>query len=440
MNHLVGTWITAIQSKIQPDSYLLGSMNMALRQTFNLRLHPSRLRELCQVRISQIRPSSTATHTIPRMAVLDDYLNISEVHFSHIDPSKLSVTTFRDALPSFNHARTSESSKQALIKRLKPFTIISSMRERTPFPAALLRELPNLQLLLATGTQFETFDLTAAKGLGISVAAAPGRGRTDGKTSRRPQRPKLDIKKGGSHPTTQHTWALILALARNVVTDDASMKSAAKGWQTQLATGLTGATLGIVGLGRLGAAVARTGSLAWGMRVICWSENLTQEKANKKAEEIGLPAFGGSATALSAPTFTAVSKDELFQTSDVVSLHYVLSERSRGIVSTKELGQMKDSALLVNTSRGPLIDENALYDALQTGQIRGAALDVFDVEPLPSDSPWRSTDWGTAGRSNLIITPHMGYVEDGIMHTWYEETAENVERWLSGKELLHRLN
>lgn len=374
------------------------------------------------------------------MAVLDDYLNVAEPCFSHIDPSKLLVTTFRDALPSFNHAQTSEASRQGLIERLKPFTIISSMRERTPFPAALLRELPNLQLLLATGTQFETFDLTAAKELGISVAAAPGRGRTDGKTSSRPRRPKLDIKKGGSHPTTQHTWALILALARNVATDDASMKSAAKGWQTQLATGLTGATLGVVGLGRLGAAVARIGSLAWGMRVICWSENLTQEKANRKAEEVGLPAFGGSAADLTAPTFTAVSKPELFESADVVSLHYVLSERSRGIVSTRELGQMKDTALLVNTSRGPLIDENALYDTLQRCQIRGAALDVFDVEPLPSDSPWRSTDWGTTGRSNLIITPHMGYVEDGIMNTWYEETAENVERWLSGKELLHRLN
>lgn len=374
------------------------------------------------------------------MAVLDDYLNIAGSHFTHIKPSKLSVTTYTGALPSFNHAQTSESSKRALIERLKPFTIISSMRERTPFPAALLQELPNLKLLLATGTQFETFDLAAAKELGISVAAAPGRGRTDGRASNRPQRPKLDIKKGGSHPTTQHAWALILALARNVAADDASMKSAAKGWQTQLATGLTGVTLGIVGLGRLGAAVARIGNLAWGMRILCWSENSTQEKANRKAEEMGLPAFGGGSDGGSAPTFTAVSKDELFQAADVVSLHYVLSERSRGIVGTKELAQMKDSALLVNTSRGPLIDDNALYGALQRGGIRGAALDVFDVEPLPGDSPWRSTDWGTDGRSNLIITPHMGYVEEGIMHTWYEETAENVERWLEGKELLHRLN
>lgn len=383
------------------------------------------------------------------MAILDDYLNIAEPHFAHIKPSELSITTFSDALPAYHHPATSESSRRALVERLQPFTIISSMRERTPFPGALLRALPNLKLLLATGTQFETFDLAAAAELGIRVAAAPGRGRTDGggggggrlllgtTTAARP-RPKLDIKKGGSHPTTQHAWALILALARNVAADDAAMKSAGAKWQTRLATGLTGATLGVVGLGRLGAAVARIGSLAWGMRVVCWSENLTQERANRKAEEVGLPAFGGAGAG--APTFTAVGKDELFATADVVSLHYVLSERSRGIVGARELAHMKDSALLVNTSRGPLVDDGALYEALEKGRIRGAALDVFDVEPLPADSPWRSTAWGTGGRSSLIITPHMGYVEEGIMHTWYEETAENVERWLEGKELLHRLN
>ncbi|OTA99147.1 hypothetical protein M426DRAFT_27776 [Hypoxylon sp. CI-4A] len=380
------------------------------------------------------------TQSRPSMVILDDYLNIAKPHFGHIPASELSMTAFHDSLPAFNHPRTSAPSRRAIIERLKPHTIISSMRERTPFPGELLRELPNLKLLLATGTQFETFDLAAASELGISVAAAPGRGRTDGKVSSRPVRPKLDIKKGGSHPTTQHAWALILALARNVPTDDAVMKGPTKGWQSQLAIGLTGATLGVVGLGRLGAAVARIGSLAWGMRVVCWSENLTQEKANRKAEEMGLPAYGGNALDPGAPTFTAVSKDELFSTADVVSLHYVLSERSRGIVGAEELARMKQSALLVNTSRGPLIDDTALYNALEKGSIRGAALDVFDVEPLPADSPWRSTIWGTQGRSNLIITPHMGYVEDGIMHTWYEETAENVERWLRGEALLHRLN
>lgn len=374
------------------------------------------------------------------MAILDDYLDIAKPHFGHIPASELSITAFHSSLPAFNHPFTSSSDRQAIIDRLKPFSIISSMRERTPFPGDLLRELPNLKLLLATGTQFETFDLATATELGISVVAAPGRGRTDGKPSSRLARPKLDIKKGGSHPTTQHAWALILALARNVAADDAVMKGPAKSWQSQLALGLTGTTLGVVGLGRLGAAVARIGSLAWGMRVVCWSENLTQEKANQKAEEVGLPAYGGNHLDPEAPTFKAVSKDELFTTADVVSLHYVLSERSRGIVGVPELAQMKQSAILVNTSRGPLINDTALYDALENGRIRGAALDVYDIEPLPADSPWRSTIWGTQGRSSLIITPHMGYVEDGIMHTWYEETAENLERWLRGESLLHRLN
>ncbi|KAI2606744.1 glycerate dehydrogenase [Hypoxylon sp. NC1633] len=389
---------------------------------------------------SGARVRSLATQAKLSMAILDDYLDIAKPHFSHIPESQLSITTFNDSLPAFNHPQTSASSRQAIIDRLRPFTIISTMRERTPFPRELLLELPNLKLLLATGTQFETFDLTAASELGISVAAAPGRGRTDGKPSQRPARPKLDIKKGGSHPTTQHAWALILALARNVASDDAAIKGPAKGWQSQLAIGLTGTTLGVVGLGRLGAAVARIGSLAWGMRVVCWSENLTQEKANRKAEEVGLAAYGGNPLDPTSPTFTAVSKEELFSTADVVSLHYVLSERSRGIVGAKELARMKQSAMLVNTSRGPLVDDAALYDALDKRRIRGAGLDVFDVEPLPADSPWRSTVWGTQGRSNLIVTPHMGYVEDGIMHTWYEETAENLERWLRGDVLIHRLN
>ncbi|KAI0002323.1 glycerate dehydrogenase [Xylariaceae sp. FL0662B] len=370
------------------------------------------------------------------MAILDDYLKIAEQHFRHIPPSELSITTFTDALPAFNHPKTTQSDRQAIIERLKPFTVISSMRERTAFPAELLQSLPNLKLLLATGSQFENFDIAAAKSLGITVTAALGRGRTDGKS---PDWSKLDTKKGGSHPATQHIWALILALARNVAADDAAMKSDGNAWQSKPAVGLTGATLGIVGLGRLGAAVARIGCLAWGMRVIFWSEGLTQEKADRRAEEVGLPARGGNPLDPEAPTFTAVSKDELFETADVVSLHYFLSDRSRKIVGASDLARMKRSALLVNTSRGPLIDDTALYSALRQGRIRGAALDVFDIEPLPASSAWRSKEWGTEGKSNLIITPHMGYVEEEIMHTWYEETAENLERWLRGEKPIHTL-
>lgn len=398
------------------------------------------LRKFSVAALKRAHKRTISSISKPSLAVLDDYLGISKTHFTQVLPEKLSVTVFQDSLPAYNHPHTSQAQKDAIVDRLKPFAAISSMRERTPFPKELLQRLPNLRLLLATGTQFETFDLKAAKGLGIRVAAAPGKGRTDGKRSDRPIRPKLDIKKGGSHPTTQHAWALILALARNVANDDAAMKNpTVTAWQTQLAKGLTGATLGVVGLGRLGAAVARIGALGFGMNVVCWSENLTQQRADQKAEEVGLPSIGGGPDP-NAATFRVVRKEELFRSADVVSLHYVLSDRSRGIVGANELGLMKDSALLVNTSRGPLIDDKALYEVLQKGGIGGAALDVFDIEPLPADSPWRSQEWGRNGRSNLVITPHMGYTEEGLMHTWYEETVENVERWLDGKEILNLIN
>lgn len=370
----------------------------------------------------------------PKLAIIDDYLNTSAPHFSHVSPSKLQISTYRDTIVPRN-----ESSTTRLIERLKPCTLISSMRERTAFPGDLLRRLPNLKLLLATGTQFETFDLAAARELGIAVVAAPGLGRTDDASARRP-----DIRKGGGHPTTQHAWALLLALARNVAADDAALKAsgaaggrAADAWQSGLATGLTGLTLGVVGLGRLGAAVARIGHLAFGMRVVAWSENLTQERADAMAAQVGMSPDEGPG---GAKTFRAVSKDELFAGADAVSLHYVLSPRSRGIVGARELGLMRSSALLVNTSRGPLVDQAALVDVLERGGIRGAAMDVFDVEPLPRDSPWRRADyWGRDGRSKVLTTPHMGYVNEDLMNAWYAETAENVERWLDGRELLHRI-
>lgn len=226
---------------------------------------------------------------------------------------------------------------------------------------------------------------------------------------------------------------MILALARNIAADDTAIK--AGGWQTDMAVGLTGKTLGVVGLGRLGAAVARIGILAFGMRAVAWSSSLDQAKADEMAEKLGLP----TENEYGEKTFQAVSNEELFKQSDVVSLHYVLSERSKGIVGAPELATMKDTALLINSSRGPLIDEPALLDTVSKGRIRGVALDVFEHEPLPADSPWRSQAWGTDGRSRVLLTPHMGYVEEGIMNAWYAETAENVERWLDGREILHRL-
>jgi phosphoglycerate dehydrogenase-like enzyme len=167
------------------------------------------------------------------------------------------------------------------------------------------------------------------------------------------------------------------------------------------------------------------------MNVVAWSSSLTQEAADEKAKKFGLPAG----------TFRVVgSKDELFQVADVLSVHYVLSERSRDIVSERELAVMKPSALLINTSRGPLVNERALLSVLKAGKIRGAALDVYNIEPLPQDSEWRTTAWGRNGSSEVLLSPHMGYVEEGVMHRWYDETVENVERWLDGRDLLNRIN
>ncbi|KAF5549117.1 2-hydroxyacid dehydrogenase [Fusarium mexicanum] len=356
------------------------------------------------------------------MLVLDDYLRISAKQFDHLQPPKLQVDISDTYIPQ----RTAEE-KRSLVEKLYPYDIISTMRERTPFSGELIRHLPNLKLLLCTGTQFETFDLEAAKKLGIIVASALGRGRSDGTQH------KQDIRKGGSHPATHHTWAMILALARNIAADDASIKTG--GWQSDMAVGLSGKTLGVVGLGRLGAAVARIGSLAFGMKIKCWSSSLDQAKADEMAVKLGLPTVDEDGD----KTFQAVSKEELFATADVVTLHYVLSERSRGLVGVKELEAMKKSALLVNTSRGALIDETALLEAANEGSICGVALDVFETEPLPADSPWRSQDWGKGNKSRVLVTPHMGYVEEGIMNSWYAEQAENVERWLDGKDVLHQL-
>lgn len=375
-----------------------------------------------------------------KLAVLDDYHNIAAQHFAHIDSSKINVTVFNDTLPSYAHTQTSDADRAALIDRLKPFSALSTMRERTPFPGELLRQLPNLKVIFATGGNFQSWDLDTMKDMGITVCAAPGKGRTDGKGSGTSPR-SLPVKQGGGHPTTQHAWALILGLARNVAADDAVVKGKGgpAGWQTELAMGLQGKALGLVGLGRIGAHVARVGVLAFGMKVVCWSANLTQEKADKLAEECGLPVTGGGMTDANEKTFKVVTKEQLFTSSDVVSLHYVLSERSRGIIGAQELGWMKPTGLLINTSRGPLVDEAALLDTLRDGRIRGAALDVFDIEPLPADSPWRSEDWDVKGKSRVLLTPHMGYVEEGTLTTWYEETAENLERLVEGKELLHQL-
>lgn len=291
------------------------------------------------------------------------------------------------------------------------------MRERTPFPRDLIARLPNLKLLLTTGNRNLALDLSALRHRGIPVAGAVD---------------KAHPGSVGSVSTTEHCVAMILAAARNIAQDDREVKSG--GWQTASAVSLHGKTLGVVGLGRLGVAVAKIMHSTFGMRVVAWSPNLTQEGADEKAREAGFPVEdeGGK-------TFRVVSKEELFKAADVVSVHIVLSERSRGGIGEKELALMKPSAIFVNTSRGPLVVEEDLLNALDKGRIRAAALDVFELEPLPLDSRWRTTQWGKDGRSQVLLTPHMGYVEQSTLEGWYDQQVENLERWAKGEPLLQSL-
>jgi lactate dehydrogenase-like 2-hydroxyacid dehydrogenase len=363
--------------------------------------------------------------SITKVAVLDDYQDIARSHFHTLPATQFDVTVFQDTLLPYNHPATPTHVKGQLVDRLKPFHVICTMRERTPFPKELLEKLPNLKLLLTTGTRNAAIDMEAAKQFGIQVAAAPGKGRTT--------IPKAPSKARGPDSTTQHAIALILGIVRNIATDDAIVKSG--GWQTSLTTSLTGKIFGTVGLGRLGVNVAKIMHQAFGMKIVAWSSNLTQEAADKKAKSAGLDVVDVDGE----KTFKVINKDELFKISDVVSIHLVLSDRSRGIISKKDLDRMKKSAFLVNTSRGPLVKEGDLLAVLNEGKIRGAALDVFDLEPLPQESEWRTTKWGFGGKSHVLLSPHMGYVEEEVMNNWYEENVENIERWHAGTELLYAL-
>ena len=291
----------------------------------------------------------------------------------------------------------------------------ATMRERTPFPRELISRLPNLQLLLTTGNRNLGLDLATFKERGIPVAGAVD---------------KANPGSVGSISTTEHCVTMILSAARNVAQDDHAVKTG--GWQTVPAISLKGKTFGTVGLGRLGAAVARIMSVGFGMKVISWSTNLTQEKADEQAVKAGLPVEDAET---GEKTFKAVTKEELFSTADVVSVHLVLSDRSRGAVAKKDLELMKKGAIFVNTSRGPLVVEEDLLEVLEQGKIRAAALDVFNLEPLPLDSKWRTTKWGQDGRSRVLLTPHMGYVEEDTLSGWYDQQVENLERWVKGETL-----
>ena len=340
-----------------------------------------------------------------KLAVLDDYHGLAAKHFQHLNPC-FEVTIFKDTLLPYNHPSTPKSVQEELVNRLKPFVVISSMRERTPFPAELLKQLPNLRLLMNTGFRNASIDLAACKELNIHVTGAQGTGRST-------STPGAGMKRSGPDSTTQHTVALILGIARGIASDDATVKSG--GWQTDLATGLSGKNFSTLGLGRLGGNVAKIMYESFGMRILCWSSSLTQEGADQKAKALGLPSEDPED---GEKVFKVVSKGELFSQADVLSVHYVLSDRSRGIVGKEDLANLKKSALLVNTSRGPLVDEDALFEVLDQGKIRGAALDVYSIEPLPADSKWRATNWVEegAGRSRVLLSPHMGYVvEVGVL-------------------------
>ncbi|KAI9853081.1 MAG: hypothetical protein M1838_001582 [Thelocarpon superellum] len=355
-----------------------------------------------------------ATSTV-RIAILDDYLGSSTEPFTQLQKwanGRVETERFPDTLPAYSHPSTTATAKDDLIKRLRPFQVISTMRERTPFPAELLKQLPNLQLLLTTGPRNAAIDVGVASARGLIVAGTNYPVFTD--------------------PTAQHTWALILGITRGIAHDDAVVKGG--GWQSAAATSLSGKTLALLGLGRLGMLVGKIGK-AFDMNVIAWSSSLTQDAADEKAARCGLAVEDAEGR----KTFKAVSKDELFGGADVLSVHYVLSERSKGVVGRSDLDKMQRTSFVVNTSRGPLIDEDALHEVLAKGRIKGAALDVFSIEPLPMDSPWRTTKWGQDGAAQVLLSPHMGYVETEVLHDWYVQNVENIKRWMEGQDVLHRL-
>ena len=309
------------------------------------------------------------------VAVLDDYQGVAA---QLGDWAMLPARVELDAIDVHLADRTE------LAARLAGAEVVVAMRERTTIDDALLGLLPDLRLIVTTGPSNAVIDVAAASDRGITVCGT-----------------------GGSlAPTSELTWALILALARHVPAEDRNIRGG--GWQHTVGTDLAGRMLGLVGLGRIGKLVARAG-VAFGMEVQAWSRNLDPEAARRRG-------------------VTPVERDVLFATSDVISIHMVLSERSRGLVGARELDLMKPTALLVNTSRGPIIDETALVDALTRGTIGGAGLDVFDREPLPPEHPLRALP-------NTVLTPHIGYVTDGLYELFYREIVEDIGAWLAGQPI-----
>lgn len=274
------------------------------------------------------------------------------------------------------------SSEDELVVALGDAEVVVLMRERTPVPHSLLERLPALRLLVTTGMGNAAVDIAAARERGVTISGTRALGP----------------------PTAELTWALILAALRHVPQEDAAIRAGR--WQTSVGVGLDGKTLGVVGLGRLGSQVAKVGQ-AFGMHVLAWSQNLTRERADAAGVEL------------------AASKDALLAESDVVSVHLVLSARTRGLIGARELALMRPGAYLVNTSRGPIVDEGALVEALRGGTIAGAALDVFNEEPLPAGHP-------LLGAPNLVLTPHLGYVTQENYAVFYGDVVEDITAFLDG--------
>ena len=310
-----------------------------------------------------------------QIAVIDDWQNVAS---GVVDWSALKAV----GQVHFLHDYPADTA--VMIERLHRFQVICVMRERTTFDSALLQGLPNLKLLVTGGMRNAALDIPAAKRLGIQVCG------TD----------------SYKHAAPELTWALIMASSRNLLAEANSLR--AGHWQVGLGGDLHGKTLGILGLGSIGQKVARFAQV-FGMRVIAWSENLTRARA----AEAGV---------------TWVSKKTLFEEADLLTIHLVRSERSRGLVDAEALGWMKPGARLVNTARGPIVDEPALVQALQSGRLAGAALDVYGEEPLPSDHPFRQLP-------NVLATPHVGYVSEQNYRQFYGQMIENIQAWAQGSPI-----
>jgi phosphoglycerate dehydrogenase-like enzyme len=306
-----------------------------------------------------------------KIAVLDDYQQVA-FNMANWDSvkSKADITVFNDHV----------ADEAEVVKRLLPFNVVCVMRERTPLTRSILSQLPNLKLIVSTGARNASIDNQAVADFGI----------------------ELKHTRYLATGAPEITWALLMALAKHIPQESANFKSG--GWQQTIGIDLASKTIGIVGLGRVGDKIAQFAK-AFDMNVIAWSQNLTAEKAE-------------------AAGATLVSKEELFKQADFVTVHLVLSDRTRGIIGKQEFELMKPTALFVNTSRGPLVNEQALIETLQQNKIAGAAVDVFDQEPLPAEHPLRKLD-------NLLATSHIGYVTENTYRLFYGDTVNILEEWLN---------